>query len=197
MKLGILGGSFNPIHTGHLLIAEHVRDHLKLDQIDFIPAKIPPHKDLTSDISDEDRLSMVQLAVEGSSYFKASGIEIERGGISYTIDTIRQTMKDRDIEDKVYLIIGGDLIKDIYRWKGYQELITMVQIVVVSRERELAENYLLKYPFIQSVETVPFYITSTLVRKRVMEGKSIKYLVPEQVENYIYRYHLYQREPLP
>ncbi len=196
MKLGILGGSFNPIHTGHLLIAEHVRDHLKLDQIDFIPAKIPPHKDLASDTSDEDRFNMVQLAVEDNPYFKASRTEIERGGISYTIDTIHQTMRDRDIEDKVYLIIGGDLIKDIYKWKGYQELITLAQIVVVSREGDLAENYLPDYPFIQSVETVPFYVTSTLVRKRVAEGKSIKYLVPEQVENYIYLHHLYQRELL-
>ncbi len=193
MKLGILGGSFNPIHTGHLLIAEHVRDRLKLDQIIFLPAKTPPHKDIAPGISDEDRFNMVQLAVEGNPYFKASGMEIERGGISYTVDTIRQIISDTKIEGRIHLIIGGDLIQDIYKWKDYQELTTLVQIVVVSREEDLAENYFSKYPFIQSVETVAFYVTSTLVRERVAEGKSIKYLVPEKVEDYIYRHHLYQQ----
>ncbi|GMT50371.1 MAG: putative nicotinate-nucleotide adenylyltransferase [bacterium] len=192
MKSGILGGSFNPIHTGHLLIAEHVRDCFKLDQIVFIPAKTPPHKDIAPGISDEDRFNMVQLAVEGNPGFKASRMELERGGISYTIDTIRQIIFDTKIEGKIHLIIGGDLIKDIYKWRDYQDLITLVQIVVVNREGDLAENYFSEYPFIQSLETVAFYVTSTLVRERVAEGKSIKYLVPEKVENYIYRHHLYQ-----
>lgn len=192
MKVGVLGGTFNPIHSGHLLIAEHVRDHFNLDRIYFIPTNSPPHKSLKKEVTDEQRLEMIQLACEDNPSFYVSDIEIRRGGLSYTIDTIEELYKLHDIDGKIYFIIGGDLLKDLTTWKDFHTLKNKINIVTVDREKELTEDYLNQFPFLVSVDSTPFYVSSTDIRYRIKSGKSIKYLVPNKVEQYIHNHHLYK-----
>lgn len=194
MKLAILGGTFNPIHNAHLLIAEEVRSRLNLDYIYFIPAKKPPHKEFNAEVSDEHRLKMVELALESNHYFRVSDYEIRKGGISYTIDTIRYFYQNFDIEGQIHLIIGSDLIEDIHSWKEWDQLMALVKLVVVDRDNYLLEKAKKKYPFICPVSSVPFGVTSTLIRDRLKKGLSIKYLVPGRVEEYIQIQNLYQSE---
>ena len=192
MKLGILGGTFNPIHNGHLLIAEEVRSYFHLDKILFIPTKSPPHKEFTPQVSDNHRIDMVQRAIETNNHFSMSDIEINRGGVSYTIETIKALYDQQTIEDRIYLIIGGDLIQDITSWRNYEELIQLVNLVVVNRDEHLPKNYVDQFPYIFPLQTLNFSVTSTLIRERLSTGNSIKYLVPELVEEYILKHQLYK-----
>ncbi len=112
MKIGILGGTFNPVHIGHLILAEEVREKLKLDKIIFIPTALPPHKDNMDIAPAGDRLKMLKLAIKGNKFFGVSDIEIKRKGRSYTIDTIKE-LKNKFVNDELYFIIGSDLLKYI------------------------------------------------------------------------------------
>jgi len=192
LKIAILGGTFNPIHNGHLLIAELVKDEYNLDVVYFIPANIPPHKDFKPIISDNHRIKLIELAIESNPHFKISDIEIKRGGISYTIDTINYFYSNFDIENRIFLIIGGDLIKDIYTWKEYDKLLSIVDIVVVNRGNNDVENNLKEFPFIKTISSIKFSVSSTLVRDRISKDLSIKYLVPDRVEEYIKTNKLYK-----
>ncbi len=215
-KLGILGGTFNPIHYGHLAAAEEVRNRLTLDRILFIPSSLPPHK-LDEEVPQAvHRMEMVRLAVAENPAFEPSDIEIKRGGRSYTIDTIEELLRMHP-QSELYFITGLDSFLEIQTWHRWQNLLALCKFVVLSRPgyrfvdlakidflksaaRELdgLENGLRKQAAVHSgafaiyLEMIPLYdISSTDIRRRVKEGKSIKYLLPDSVENYIIKNKLY------
>ena len=188
MKIGILGGTFNPIHIGHLILAEEIREKLKMDRIIFVPAYLPPHKD-DGDIAPAwHRFNMIRLAIKANKNFSASDVEIKRDGRSYTIDTLRE-FKNIYPNDELYFIIGSDLLKYLDDWKDLREVIKMVKFIVATRPG---------YP----LEKLPSYITTVAIRaidisgyeirSRIKENKSFRYLVPEAVYNYINNKGLYQ-----
>lgn len=215
-KLGILGGTFNPIHYGHLAAAEEVRDRLKLDRVLFIPSFLPPHKHEEDAPSAVQRLEMIRLAISGNPTFEPSDIEIRRGGRSYTIDTIdalRQAYPDAEL----YFIAGLDSFLDIQTWHDWEQLLSRCCFVVLSRpgyrfidlmkidfmkhaeqelsgldRGELTQAVVRSGAFTVCLEMIPLYdISSTDIRKRINEGSSIKYLLPDAVENYIIKNRLY------
>lgn len=208
-RIGILGGTFNPIHLGHLAAGEDVCDRLRLDRVLFIPAFLPPHKQEDMP-SAGDRLEMVRRAIGGNPRFGVSDIEIKRGGMSYTIDTIEELHALHPNAD-LYFITGLDSFLDIRTWKDWRKLLKRCTFVVLSRESCRFQD-LAKMDFLNSqehdlrdlderrqrqleirngdvrviLERIPFYeISSTDIRSRVKAGKSIKYLLPESVEGYI------------
>jgi len=188
MKIGILGGTFNPVHIGHLILAEEAREKLGLDKIVFIPTALPPHKDSLNIALADKRLKMLKLAIRGNKYFMVSDIEIKRQGRSYTIDTLKE-LKQKYSRDELYFIIGSDLLKYLNEWKDLNEIIKMVKFVAATRPG---------YP----LEQIPQYIKTLAiravdvsgfeVRECVQENKSFRYLVPEAVFNYINKNKLYR-----
>ncbi|MDH5680441.1 MAG: nicotinate (nicotinamide) nucleotide adenylyltransferase [Spirochaetota bacterium] len=190
--MGVLGGSFNPIHSGHLLMAESARIACALDKVLFIPANIPPHKDFTPEISDGDRLKLIRLAIRGNPHFDLSDMELKRGGVSYTIDTVKALYLQLNPKDRIYLILGGDLVEELATWKHYEDLKSLVDIVVVEREGEMGESYE-EYDITHRVPGVGFNVSSSRIRERLAGGQSIKYLVPEKVEDYILSRGLYRQ----
>jgi nicotinate-nucleotide adenylyltransferase len=215
-KIGILGGTFNPIHYGHLAAAEEVRNRLKLDRVLFIPSNFPPHKQDGNVPSALQRMEMVGLATSGNAHFEPSDIEIMRGGTSYTIDTI-EALRQVYPGAELYFITGLDTFLEIQTWREWSRLLTLCCFVVLSRpgyrfvdllkidfiksaEKELTglDRGDLQHAVIRSsafaifLEMIPLYdISSTDIRERVKEGFSIKYLLPEAVEIYIIKKRLY------
>ena len=188
MKIGILGGTFNPIHIGHLILAEEAREKLKLDKVIFVPAYLPPHKDNSEIASADARLAMVRLAIRGNSYFFASDIEIKRDGLSYTIDTLRE-FKIRYPQDELFFIIGSDLLKYLDDWKDLGEIIKMVRFITATRPGYPLE----KIP--THISTIPIRavdISGFGIREAIREGRSFRYLVPDAVFNYIDKKRLYR-----
>lgn len=215
-RIGIFGGTFNPIHLGHLAAAEEVCDRLRLEKVIFIPSFLPPHKDEEGIPAGLQRQEMVRLAIKGNSHFTVSDIEIKRGGRSYTIDTI-DTLLQSHIGAELFFITGLDSFLEIRTWKDWERLITRCSFVVLSRQgyrfsdlvsldilqaspQELVEldsgqrdrAVLRRGDLRVHLEMIPFYdISSTDIRKRVREGRSIKYHLPEAVEHYIIENKLY------
>lgn len=186
-RVGIMGGTFNPVHNGHLMIAEQVRSQLDLDKVVFVPDNEPPHVDRKTAIAGTDRLAMLRRAVADHPQFAVSDMELVRGGRSYTIDTIRE-LRQRHPENDYYFIIGGDMVAYLPKWYQIDELVKLVTFVGVVRpgyERTSA------YP-ITWVDVPEFAVSSTLIRRLVKTGGSIKYLVPESVREYIEEKGLYR-----
>lgn len=198
MKIGIFGGTFDPIHNGHLIIGEYARTSLNLDKILFIPVGIAPHKDNNNITSGEIRVKMIDLAIESNPYFYQSLIEIERKEIAYTIDTII-SLKEKYKDDELYFIMGGDSIFEIESWKDSEKLMKLCNFIVLdrgySRKRdirhkilELEDLYGMK---VQEIESPIIEISSTEIRKRIKNNLSIKYLLPEVLEKYILERNIY------
>src|SRR3989338_3040523 len=188
MKIGILGGTFNPIHIGHLILAEEVREKLKLDKVIFVPTYLAPHKDNSDLAPAHARLAMIKLAIKGNRYFLASDLEIKRNGRSYTIDTMKE-FKKLYPQDELYFIIGSDLLKYLDDWKDLQEIIKMVRFIVATRPGYPLE----KIP--SHISTIPIRavdISGFEIRKAIKENKSFRYLVPELVLKYIVSKKLYR-----
>ena len=188
MKIGILGGTFNPIHIGHLILAEEVREKLNLDKVIFVPTNLPPHKDNSEIASAGARLAMVKVAIKGNAYFLASDMEIKRDGRSYTIDTLKEFKKIYP-RDELYFIIGSDLLKYLDDWKDLDEIIKMVRFIVATRPGYPLEKI---PPHISTIPIRAVDISGFEIRKAIKENKSFRYLVPEAVFNYIVRKRLYQ-----
>ena len=194
MQIGILGGTFDPIHYGHLLIAEEVREQFKLDKILFVPTARPPHKRETTITDFRHRYKMALLATGNNPYFMVSDLEIFHLGKSYTIKTIKELEKKyKDKKLKIYFIIGTDSALEISTWKDIDELIELCKFITVPRPhydlKKIDDKYkekmcILKFPLVD--------ISSIKIRERVKEERSIKYLVPELVEEYIYKNKLYK-----
>ncbi len=196
MKLGVLGGTFNPIHYAHLIIAEEVRDKLNLDKILFIPTYIPPHKEVKPEekIEEKHRVNMVKLAIKENPHFDIELFEIEQKGVSYTHKTLRQLYKNYHIEGKILFIIGSDLIPQLNKWKRFDELIELCTFVALERGNIEPKFYSDQYPFIKILDTeISMEVSSTEIRKRVRDNRSIKYLVPSrEIEKYIIENKLYK-----
>ncbi|MDD5042705.1 MAG: nicotinate-nucleotide adenylyltransferase [Candidatus Omnitrophica bacterium] len=190
MKIGVIGGTFNPVHIGHLILAEEAREKLGLDKVILIPTAMPPHKDASGIAPAEDRLKMLKLSVKGNKFFSVSDMEIRRRGRSYTIDTLRE-LKRRFARDEIYFIIGSDLLKYLNEWKDLGQILEMVKFVAATRPG---------YPLEQipdCIDTIPIRavdISGFEVRECVLKGRSFRYLVPEAVFNYITKNKLYSRQ---
>ncbi|WP_066367941.1 nicotinate-nucleotide adenylyltransferase [Neobacillus fumarioli] len=185
-KIGILGGTFDPPHNGHLLIANEVLSALKLDKIWFIPNQDPPHKKKSCSITNEDRMEMLKRALNGNPVFDIQTIELERTGPSYTIDTIRM-IREQYKDHQFYFIIGADMIEYLPKWKQIDELIALVQFVGVKRP---SYSCLTEYPILY-VDVPAFEVSSSMIRERLKDGKSVKYLMPDAVIEFIKERHLY------
>ena len=189
--LGILGGTFDPVHSGHLLLAQFVSERIHLDEVLFVPAADPPHKlEHPTRAAAEDRWTMVQLALEGHTTFSASRIELDRPGKSYTVDTLRALRQIRPT-DEFYLLIGADNLAQFSTWCEPEEILRLCTVVVGSRTTGEPEESWPAADRIIHVITPIFQISSTEIRERIGTGKPIRHLVPGPVEEYIYRQGLY------
>ncbi len=197
--IGITGGTFNPIHYGHLILAEHVREIFHLDRVIFIPSGAPPHKKTLEVASARHRLNMVKLAAESNPFFDVSDIEIEREGYTYTIDTLL-CLKDLYGKDaKLFFITGADVILDLHTWKDYERVFTLCEFIAAVRPGYEEEKFQNRIGFLKGeygaainlVKSPLIEISSTAIRERIACGKSIKYMVPEAVERYVGENRLY------
>ncbi|MTI55189.1 nicotinate-nucleotide adenylyltransferase [Geosporobacter ferrireducens] len=199
-KVGIMGGTFDPIHYGHLVIAEQIRCEYQLDKIIFVPAGNPPHK-LDADVSNsKHRYFMTLLATVTNPFFEVSKIEMEEDEISYTIHTLTKLKKIFSEDVQLFFITGADAICDIENWKDVEVLVTMCDFIAATRPglespnlEEKIQQLQHKYnSSIRKMDVPALAISSTDIRCRVREGQSIKYLLPESVEYYIYKHGLYR-----
>ena len=189
-KVGVFGGTFDPIHNGHLITAQSVREIRKLDKIIFIPTYVSPHKSDVNSSTPGHRLNMIKLAIEGIDFFDCSDYEIEKGGISYTIDTIREMKKSYD---ELEFIIGYDNIFEFHTWKDPDEILKLCTVIVLKRKSSLPPRHQNEYvKAAVFVQTRGIEISATDIRQRVKSGMPIHYLVPEKVKEYIYNFDLYK-----
>ncbi|MFK4466952.1 nicotinate-nucleotide adenylyltransferase [Bacillus sp. RC252] len=186
-KIGIIGGTFDPPHNGHLLIANEVYHALGLEEVWFLPNQVPPHKQVRNITSVKSRLNMLQIAIEEEAYFSICLEELDREGPSYTYDTMVQlTEKYPDVQ--FHFIIGGDMVEYLPKWYNIEKLLKLVTFVGVARP-----GYTLHTPYdIVKVEIPEFAVSSSLLRERYMTKKTCKYLLPEKVQVYIERNGLYE-----
>ncbi len=193
LKKGIMGGTFDPIHYGHLVTAEEVRDYFGLEEVVFVPSARPPHK-IGQKVSDpEHRYLMVVLATVTNPYFQVSRVEIERPGPSYSIDTVRYFKNLWGEDTEVFFITGADAFSQISSWNNPEELLKLCTFVAASRPGYRLLGVENKYQGrVRTIEVSALAISSSEIRWRVKRGESIKYLVPEAVENYIYKNELYR-----
>jgi nicotinate-nucleotide adenylyltransferase len=191
MKIGILGGTFNPPHIGHLIVAESIRDQLRLDKILFVPSYIPPHKLFSQVALPKQRLEMVELAIEKNRNFSASPLEIAREGKSYTIDTINSLINLHPAS-QLFLIIGMDNLMDFSDWKSPNDIVSKVELLVMNRPGYDADVKSEFKRFATFVKVPNIDISSSDIRRRIKLGRSIRYLVPFEVEQYILKKGLYK-----
>ncbi len=196
-RLGIMGGTFDPIHYGHLRMAEEARQAYALDQVVFVPNGQPPHKTHTRLSSAEDRYQMAKLATASNPHFDCSRVEIDRDGPSYTLDTVRHFRQEYSELDALYFITGADAILQILTWHQPENLVQQCEFIAATRPGFDLEHFTQVAPpeFLQRVSflTIPgLDISSTDLRRRVQEGRSIKYLTPESVEEFVLERRLYR-----
>lgn len=196
-QVGLFGGTFDPIHIGHLIIAEEVRTRLGLDRMIFIPAGLPPHKLDQAITAPQHRLEMVRLAIADNSHFAVSRVDIDRFGPSYTVDTVRLFLDGWGAHTELYFLMGADSLVELPTWRQPDRLMRLCRIVAVGRPGyrvELAElDRLLPGAanLIRMMDTPIVDISSTDIRRRVQQGRTIRYLVPAAVERYIVEHRLY------
>ena len=186
MRIGIYGGTFDPVHHGHLILARQALEEFKLDRLVFVPAAESPFKIHNHTAPATDRLAMLQLAIRGEDRFEVDPVEIERGGVSYSIDTVKM-FRSRDPEAELFFLVGEDNAYRLTEWHRFEELKKMVGFVVLSRSEDFQSP---EYPVVQR----RIEISSTEIRNRVANGESITYLVPESVKRYIEQHQLYHGE---
>lgn len=200
-SLAILGGTFDPIHYGHIVAAECVRDAFQLDRVIFMPAARPPHKDLHGVLGSRQRYAMVELAISGNDYFEISALELERKGLSYTVETVAAIRRIYP-EAEIYFILGTDTLMLINTWKDLKRLLQLCQFILVTRPGYQLNRNDERFRNVPAslwertiVLPIPgLFISSSDIRRRVVEGKTIRYLVPAAVEKYIRENNLYREE---
>lgn len=189
MRIGILGGTFNPIHIGHLILGEEALFKLKLDKVIFVPTFSPPHKIVDTEIRPEDRLKMVELAIDNNPNFEVSTIELDSKKKSYSVDTLKVFRKRYGDDSQLFFITGSDSLKDLFSWKDVNEIFKISKFIVANRPgypvKEVPKE-------VETVVITPIEISSEDIRKRIREGRSIRYLVTEKVRNYIIARNLYK-----
>jgi nicotinate-nucleotide adenylyltransferase len=200
MRLGIYGGSFDPVHLGHLLVAENCREQQKLDEVWFIPAAISPHKRHSAPADPQHRLEMLKLAIGGYEPFRLSTLEIDRGGVSYTVDTL-EALHAEDPSREMFLILGADALEDLPTWKDPARICELAIPLVVRRAyapdpdfsvlaRLMSHERIVTAQAAQ-VNMAPIGIASSDIRRRITAGKSIRFRTPRAVEKYIETHGLY------
>jgi nicotinate-nucleotide adenylyltransferase len=199
-RIGISGGTFDPIHNGHLIIAAKVQEKYSLDKVIFIPTGYPPHKRDMKVTNAQHRYNMLCNAVVSNDNFEVSRIEIDRIELTYTIDTLMEFKKIYGDNSKLYFITGADVIHDILTWREFEKVFTLCEFVTTLRpgidkaafEKDV-NNLIVKYNAIINILEVPqIDISSTMIRKKIMNNQKINNLVPEKVENYIMVNNLYR-----
>lgn len=185
-KIGILGGTFDPPHFGHLIMANEVASQLNLDSVWFLPNQVPPHKVKTSSTTTVERLHMLEKATENNPLFRIETIEFSRSGPSYTIETMAILKKEYP-EHEFYFIIGADMIEYLPKWYKINELVQLVHFVGVKRPGFSTESI---FPIIY-VDAPLIDISSKMIRNRITNKETIRYLLPESVRIYIKENHLY------
>lgn len=199
LGIGLIGGTFDPIHLGHLIIAEEVRTRLGLDRMIFVPAGLPPHKLGQSITQARHRFEMVRLAIADNPHFALSRIDMDRFGPSYTVDTVRLFLDGWGAHTELYFLMGSDSLIELPTWRQPDRLMRLCRIVAVGRPGyrvELSElDRLLPGAanLIRILDTPTLDVSSTDIRQRVREGRSIRYLVPVTVERYIEEQGLYRQ----
>ena len=185
-RIGLYGGTFNPVHTAHLMVADQVGHALRFNRVYFLPDAVPPHVDKKTAIDATDRVAMLRLAIQDNPLFGLELAEIQRGGVSYTYETVKQ-LKEAHPENDYYFIIGGDMVDYLPKWYRINDLLKIVNFVAVRRPGAKNES---QYPVIW-VDVPEVQISSSDIRQRVAQGESIRYLVPTRVEQYIKEHDLY------
>ena len=190
-KIGIMGGTFNPIHQGHLLLAEAAREECGLDEILFMPSGHPYMKNESEIADNKTRIDMTALAIEDNAAFALSTIETEREGATYTCETLA-VLNERHPEIKFYFIMGADSLFTIETWKNPQEIFDGCELIEIRQKAaDLEEKYHAK---IHLISERIIDISSSEIRSRIQENKSVRYMVPEKVFSYINKHKLYQKE---
>ena len=178
-KIGVFGGTFNPPHVGHLMMANEVLHALSLDEVRFMPNNVPPHKETTG-ATNAQRLQMTRLAIADHPQFALEPFEVQQGGVSYTYETMKRLVA-REPDVQFYFIIGGDSVENLHSWYEIDRLVELVQMVGVKRPGTVAVT---DYA-VRMVEAPEINLSSTLLRQRFKEGGTVRYLVPASVEAYI------------
>ena len=194
-KVGVMGGAFDPIHTGHLAIAEAAREKFSLPLVLFIPSGAPPHKDGALLAKPHHRMNMIELAIRGNKHFKLSGIELNKSAPSYSVDTIKEIRSFMPLDAKLYFIVGADTAALVRTWKEYETIEKLAEFIVLPRAgytsiTGMPENsLLLNMPMLD--------IASSDIRERIKAGQSAQYLLPGSVLRYIKRHELYSLTQMP
>jgi len=201
MRLGIFGGTFDPVHYGHLLLAECCREQCRLDQVRFLPAAVPPHKQDRALTPAPHRIEMLQLALAGHPQFVIDRFEIDRGGVNYTVDSLRHLRAEQP-EAELFLLVGADMLVDLPNWHQADQVCTLATVVAVRRPGVAEPEGLCGAGLVGPEQHVRFAhlwvampvigISSTEIRQRVKAGRSIRYLTPRAVEKYIEAHGLYR-----
>jgi nicotinate-nucleotide adenylyltransferase len=189
-RLGIFGGSFDPPHVGHLIVAESAVEQLRLDKVVFVPAYYPPHKLGNQQSSATDRLAMVRLIIKGNPRFAVSDLEVRRKGISYTVDTLR-SFKSRFENAELFFIIGGDSLSQFSTWKDPEEILNLAHLVVYPRPLQNLADVPMSLPRAEVLQGPMIEISSSDIRLKVSHDESIRYLVPDEVVRYVKVHKLY------
>jgi nicotinate-nucleotide adenylyltransferase len=196
LRVGILGGAFNPPHTGHLVCAQEALVQLGLEKVVFIPVGDAPHRELPGDPGAEERLQMVELAIADDDRFQVSRIELDREGPSYTADTLR-SLREAASDDELFVILGGDQAAALGSWHEPEEVLAMATVVVVERLGWSRQAIGIKIGRLKGVDSIRYLdmpvmqISSSSIRRRAREGKPVRYLVPDKVAAYIESNGLY------
>lgn len=197
-ELGILGGTFNPPHVGHLVMVEEALSQLELDRVMLMPVARPPHKEALADPGADVRLELCRLATAGNDRLGVSDLEIERGGASYTVDTLR-ALHDRDPEHSLTFIVGGDMAYSLPSWREPEAILELARLAVAEREDLRREDIANRLEPLHAGDRVVFFdmpridISSSAIRGRVATGRPIRYLVPDAVADVIRDRRLYPR----
>ncbi|MCH2181458.1 MAG: nicotinate-nucleotide adenylyltransferase [Mariniblastus sp.] len=201
MRIGVFGGSFDPVHYGHLLLAEQCREQANLDRVLFLPSAISPFKEQGPEASDKDRLQMLALALAGHTPFEVSPLEIERGGTSYTVDTL-QALADQRPDSQLYLLMGADTLSGLPRWKDPTTVCSIAMPLIVDRPGSgpidldtlstLIDPERMEQVRQHTFSTKQVDISSSDIRLRTRQSQSTRYMLPRAVEKYIETKKLYQ-----
>lgn len=204
MRVGIYGGTFSPVHNGHVAAAQAFMEQMWLDILYVIPTGLTPHKEMKGDASAVDRMEMLRLAFEGMDGVLISDMEIQRAGKSYTVDTLRALSRP---DDRLFLLCGTDMMLTLDRWKCPEDIFRLCYPVYIRREAEasldqaivdkIAQYYQTFGKVVRRIVAPPLEISSSDIRARVAHGQSIDHLVPPRVAAYISAQHLYQKEENP
>jgi len=196
--IGILGGTFNPPHMGHLVMAQEALDQLDLDRVVLMPVAVPPHKEAREDPGADARVELCRLAVGDDDRLEVSTLEVDRGGASYTVDTLR-TFHDLEPEHDLIFIVGGDMAQSLPAWREPEAILQLARLAVAEREGVRREDIARRLEPLHAGDRVLFFdmpridVSSSAIRRRVAEGRPIRYLVPDAVAEAIADRGLYRQ----